>query len=123
MKNHIRTIRDPEIREIFTRLRIDLNILSSSKSQSKYFSSTDLNCPLCNAEKESVCHFLFRCVKLERIRDMSLNKIILADHDFKTMSESGKIQYILDLKCPIKNIGNICKFVKAMYAERELQKK
>ena len=33
VENYTKLIKDPEVREIYTRLRIDLNILSTSKSQ------------------------------------------------------------------------------------------
>ena len=54
-ENYIKLIRDPEVREMYTRLRIDMNILSTSKSQGTL--QLEL-CPICKEETESVGHFL-----------------------------------------------------------------
>ena len=51
---YIHIIRSPDIRTIFLRLRIDMNVLSTSRSNTNIL----ITCPLCSQEPETVCHFL-----------------------------------------------------------------
>ena len=66
-QKYIRIIRNPEIREIYTRMRIDLNILSTSKAQG---SNQQDVCPICNESCESVGHFLLDCEGFAAIRNV-----------------------------------------------------
>ena len=57
LPEYINAIRNPDIRLIYTRLRTDLNVLSTcraSKKQSRM-------CPMCNTESETVTHFVLHC--------------------------------------------------------------
>ena len=121
MSKYVKTIRDPEVREIYTRLRIDLNYLASSRAQLKYYAGAEIKCPLCNTETESVCHFLFKCVNFKSIREDLLSRVILTDPSFKNFSEKKKLRYVLDLQCPEGNVDNCCRLVKHMYTQRETE--
>ena len=54
---YINVIKNPSIRLLFTRLRIDMNVLSTSRGSKK---RKDL-CPLCSDEAEDVYRFVLRC--------------------------------------------------------------
>ena len=117
MKSYITKVKDPHIREYFTRLRIDMNLLNTSKSRGEQQSDI---CKLCNIESETVEHFLLKCHKYENIRNEMLNSICSVEPDFRTMNENEKMRYILDLNCPENNIGVCCNFVFKIYKQREL---
>ena len=117
VENYIKVIRNPEIREIYTRLRIDMNILSTSKSQGNKQLE---KCPLCNVEPESVGHFIFKCKQYDHVRDDFINSI--ATHHpplyFSNLGDNEKLNYILNVDCPKEVIGNCCKFIYKIYTAR-----
>ena len=115
MENYVKLIKNPEIREVYTRLRIDMNILSTSKSQS----TRQLDrCPFCNEEPESVGHFLLKCNKYNTIRSDFANSIAAHNQDFNSLTENEKVCYILNVDCPTEIIGKCCKFVHKIYTRR-----
>ena len=116
-EKYINLIKNPEVREIYTRLRIDMNILSTSKSQGT--SQLDI-CPICEEEPESVGHFIFKCKQYDHVRDDFINSI--ATHHpplyFSNLGENEKLNYILNVDCPKEVIGNCCKFIYKIYTAR-----
>ena len=56
MSPYLTHIRNPSIRNIFTRLRIDLNCLATCKTQGNFSM-----CPLCKLEPETVECFIIKC--------------------------------------------------------------
>ena len=110
--------KNPDIREIYTRLRIDMNILSSSKSQGPQ--QREL-CPFCNETSESVSHFLLKCRRYDSIRNEFFD--CLRRHDsfesFNIMSDNDKLQYLLNVACPTEVIGECCNFIYKIYKLRE----
>ena len=115
IENYIQLIRNPEIREIYTRLRIDMNILSTSKSQGTY--QLDL-CPFCNVEPESVGHFLLKCIKFNDIRCDFIRSIPAHSHHFNNLLENEKMCYLLNVHCPTEIIGQCCNFIYNIYTAR-----
>ena len=116
MKRYISKVKDPQIRKIFTRLRIDMNILKTSKSQGEQQNTI---CDFCNLEPETVDHFLLRCSKFENIRNHSFDLLASSEPEIRNWIDNDKLKYILDLKCPNKSIGICCDFLKKIYLERE----
>ena len=117
LKRYITIVRDPEIREIYTRLRVDMNILSTSKIQGS--GNSDV-CPMCHLEPESVGHFLFRCEKYCDVRNGLLEGIKSQQNSsyFNYLHENDKLKFILSLDCPTEVIGKCCRFVHDMYKAR-----
>ena len=71
--SYIHIIRSPRIRSIFLRLRIGMNILSTSrKICSKNILST---CPLCSREPETAKHFILKCCRFADERDKFIDSI------------------------------------------------
>jgi len=108
MKSYVKKVKDPHIRESFTRLRIDMNLLNTSKSRGEQQSDI---CTFCNIESETVGHFFLRCSKYQDIRNEMFNAICSVEPEFLSMNENDKLGYILDLKCPQTNVGVCCNFV------------
>ena len=105
------------MREIYTRLRIDLNCLTTSKAQGNL--QREL-CPFCETEPEDVGHFLFTCVKYRTIRSEFLKQISEKEIDmtFVDLDINEKLRFILNVECSTGNIGICCKFLKRIYEER-----
>ena len=116
-ENYITKIKNPKIREIFTRLRVDLNVLSSSKSRG--VSQLEI-CPCCNSETETVDHFLLKCVRFNDIRQSFFNELSVRDTNnfFNNLGGIDKLKYILNVDCPAEAIGTCCKFLDNIYSER-----
>ena len=117
ISNYIKVIKNPEIREIYTRLRIDMNILSTSKSRG---SDQMEVCPLCKSAPESVGHFLFTCEKYCDIRN-DFCRSLSAHHNsshFKDLPLNDKMRFILNIDCPTEVVGKCCNFVYTMYNAR-----
>ena len=119
LENYIKCIKDPEKREIFTRLRIDLNILSTCKSQGNL--RLDL-CPFCKVEPESVSHFLLKCNRYLDTRKQFFDKITQKDAQFDTFNDQIKLSYLLNVECPENVIGLCCKFISDIYSQRLKEK-
>ena len=115
MQKYVVTIKSPEIREIYTRLRIDMNTLSSSKSQGD--KQLDL-CPLCGSEKETVVHFLFRCSQFEHIRLVFYDELSLLGSNINHDDENEKLRYLLNVQCPPEAVGTCCRFLQQIYSRR-----
>ena len=117
LEKYVKEIKKPEIREIYTRLRIDMNALSTSKSQGNKQLAM---CPFCNLEPESVGHFLFKCVKYNDIRLKFSNEISIQDMNihFNNLDENNKLRYILNVECPVEATGTCCNFLYNIYTKR-----
>ena len=116
IKEYIRKVKDPYIRRIFTRLRIDLNLLKTSKSRGE---QQNIICGFCHLEPETVDHFLLRCTKYQDIRSQSFSMISSNEPEFRNRNDDDKLKYILDLQCSNNNVGVCCKFLSKMYSVRE----
>ena len=117
MKKYVTKVKDPNFREIFTRLRIDMNLLKTSKSQGHQ--QNDI-CLFCELEPETVDHFLLRCSKYQNIRMQMFTRISSNEPYFSQLNETNKLCYILDLKCCKENVILCCKFLYKMYKQREV---
>ena len=116
ISKYIDKIRNPEIREIYTRLRIDMNLLSTSKIHGNQNRTL---CLLCENENETVGHFILRCSKYQTVRENSFEMIKRNDLNFSHLSDDEKLRYILDVRCPEVNLGKCCNFIHDIYKLRE----
>ena len=117
IKPYIHKVKDPYIRKIFTRLRIDMNLLKTSKSQGV---QQNIICSFCTLEPETVDHFLLRCTKYQNIRSQSFNMIASYEPEFENWNDTDKLKCILDLKCSDTNVGVCCNFLSKIYKTREI---
>ena len=116
LQDYIVNIKNPNVREIFTRLRIDMNILCTSKIHG---SQNVTNCFLCHNGNETVDHFLLKCAKFNDIRTENFEKFQRIDSNFINLDDNEKIMYILSTECPEKCLVVCCNFVTDMYKQRE----
>ena len=115
LPEYINAIRNPDIRLIYTRLRTDLNVLSTcraSKKQSRM-------CPMCNTESETVSHFVLHCPYFSAERNIFYDCIKPYSPYLSLNNESRKLSYILDLRCPPETIRYCCKYIESIYIRRE----
>ena len=112
---YINVIKNPSIRLLFTRLRIDINVLSTSRGSQK---RKDL-CPLCSVEAEDVSHFILRCPEFatERDRFLSNASVYMSNNELST--DASKLNVILNLRCPPECIPLCCEYVNTIYKKRE----
>ena len=113
---YIKAIRNPTIREVYTRLRIDMNILATSKTHGN---NPITICSMCNNENETVEHFLLRCPKYQNIREEKFEIIAQLDTEFSNLNSDDKTRYLLALKCPETSISTCCSYIHAIYKQRE----
>lgn len=118
--NYLSCIRNPEIRLIFTRLRIDMNCLATCKTKRKPGQIHSNICPLCSIENETVEHFLLKCGSFNDIRQRFLSNIKTFSKYFNDYDDTRKIRYILDVDCPPDAIKICCSFISEMYKKREI---
>ena len=115
--NYIDKIKNPDIRKIFTRLRIDNNILNDCKMRLNQRSSD--HCSSCTGQKEGVEHFLLDCSYFKQQRDNFINFVSNQYRNFSYLTSQDKLRFILNLDCPKHIEGACCKFVNEIYKKRE----
>jgi hypothetical protein len=119
--NYLFQIINPDIRNIFTRLRIDLNVLQSCAT---YKQRNEEACPCCKKSQESVEHFLLRCEYFSDIRLEFNAKVEHCIRNFKYLNDNDKLQCILDLDPENRSnskenfIKHVCTFVQTIYKKR-----
>ncbi len=121
---YLALLRSPNIRSIFTKLRINNSTLRSSMK----FNVTDgYNCPVCNENVlEDANHFLCICPKYNSLRDTFFQKMKKLVRNFSSMSDKDRLILVLDLKidCVIKNsdkdefVNLVATFIKSIYSLR-----
>ena len=114
---YITQTRNPDIRQIFTRLRIHLNCLVTCKTK-KTLIQRD-TCPFCHIDGESFEHFLLVCTHFDKLRIDFENSIRNVFYSYENLSLNSKLKYILDLHCPLEAVSSCCKFVSNIYKSRE----
>ena len=112
---YINAIRNPDIRLIYTRLRTDLNVLSTCRANKKQSKM----CSMCNTESETVSHFVLHCLYFTVERNNFYGCIYPYSPYFSLNNESRKLSYILDLRCPPETIRYCCKFIESIHIRRE----
>ena len=113
-------IRNIEIRNMFTKLRINHNKLKGC-----LYNQEDTNCATCRVT-ESTMHFLLDCKEdnLQKIRTEFYEKIAKIVKNFTKLNKFQKLKQILNLEFPalIKDESSAvrltCKFVQNMYSAR-----
>ena len=116
LSQYITQIRNPDIRQIFTGLRIDLNCLVTCKTR-KTLVQRD-TCPFCHVDGEGVEYFLLVCTHFDKLRIDFENSIRIATYSYDNLSLNSKLKYILDLRCLLGAESNCCKFVSNIYKSR-----
>ena len=115
LPEYINIIINPDIRLMYTRLRTDLNVLSTCRASKKQSQM----CPLCNTEPKTVSHFILRCPYFSAERNKFYDCINPYSPNFSLNNASTKLSYILDLRCPPESIRYCCKYIETIYIRRE----
>ena len=116
---YIDKIKNPIVRETFTRLRVDMNILGTSMTNQTVEnpSGTCRECTL--GVPETPEHFLFDCNAFFGRREAVKHKIVDVDHRYDEMTKVERTRYIRNLDCPDEAISLCCKYVIDLYKLRE----
>ena len=112
---YLSVIKNHEIRNIFTRLRVDMNILATCK----YRKPSAPACPMCQAGVEDIEHFLLFCPTWQDLRNAFFRAVQMFSPSLAMASNLEKMNYILDLKCPSDAISHCCAYVKRVYEGRK----
>ena len=80
IRKYLLYIKNPSIRKIFTRLRIDMNILGECQNRHRRNSNSEsnhLSCLLCGQGIENVSHFILECSNnyLKQLREEMCSKL------------------------------------------------
>ena len=126
ISNYLVQIKNPVIRKIFTRLRIDMNVLRDCKARCQGNRNTiqiSPNCLLCDQGIENVQHFLLECsnTELMQYREDMFTKVNDCLPGFSELPHEGKMATILDFNRLDKDspaINVICSKVEKMYTYR-----
>ena len=113
--SYIHIIRSPRIRNIFLRLRIDMNIFSTSRSRKNILST----CPLCSREPETVKHFILKFCRFADERDKFIDSITSYTPSFRMKDDVYQLKCILGLHCPPEAISYCYKYISTIYSLRE----
>ena len=114
--NYIDTIKSPDVRLTFTRLRVDCNVYSAY-SRGKEIST--YTCPLCYRGEDSVKHLLFRCPSFQGKREILFQEITNSLPGWAWMNDSEKLHTLLDTRSPDVTLFNCCTYVHELYIARE----
>ena len=114
---YIDKIKSPDIRKTFTRLRIDNNVLNECKFRFNQIISK--SCYHCKNTTEGVSHFLLDCDLYKQKREAFYGIVSKTDRSFERLSSPKKLNFILNLDCPVELEGACCKFVQDVYAIRQ----
>ena len=112
---YLSVIKNREVRNIFTRLRVDMNVLATCK----YRQPSAPDCPMCQSGVEDLEHFILFCPTWLHLRNEFLKSVRVFSPSLATASNLEKMNYILDLQCPSEAINYCCAFVKRIYQGRQ----
>lgn len=113
--SYIDKIRNPEIRLVFTRLRIDLNVFSSYYTRE----NNSTSCPICQQPYDSILHLLFHCPYFDADRTALYNILLPVCPNWGDMDDASKLLYLIDTKCPDTVIKYCCSYIYKLYKHRE----
>ena len=117
MSSYITSIHNPNIRIIYTRLRIDMNCLDTCKTRKIMLNGT--LCNLCKSCNETVDHFLLNCKHFDDIRRPFINDVRKYTQSNLSYEQDRLLNFVLDLQCSPEAIPLCCTFVYKMYTKRE----
>ena len=104
-----------EIRNIFSRLRVDMNILASCR----YRQPATPVCPMCQTGVEDIEHFILACPTWHHLRSEFFRSVQVFSSSLAMASNLKNLKYILDLTCPSETISHCCVYVKRIYEGRQ----
>ena len=99
---YLSVIKTHNIRNIFTRLWVDINILASCR----YRQPSAPVCPMCHTGVEDIEHFILVCPKWHHLRSKFFRSVQVFSPSLASNLE--KLNYILDLTCPSEAINHCC---------------
>ena len=112
---YLSVIKTHEIRNIFTRLRVDLNILASCR----YKQPSAPVCSMCQTVVEDIEHFILVCSTWQHLRSEFFRSVQVFSPSLAMASNLEKINYILDLTCSSETISHCCAYVERFYEGRQ----
>ena len=120
-QSYLGKINNPHIREYFTRLRLDINILENSAPNKKESISNGVCRQCTSGSLETVEHFLLECDKYDHIRN---DFIMKTENDYsciniRSLPNDRVLTYILNLDCPDGHVSSCCKFINRIYNMRQ----
>ncbi len=99
---YLHCINGPTDRKIFTRLRIDMNILGMCQGRFKKQERTQRKCPFCN-KIDTVSHFLLECKQYETERVTFASECSKHNLNFDRASPRDQLKILLNLKIKVRS--------------------
>ncbi len=115
---YLKEIKDIEARQTFTRLRLNMHVLATSKCRKNTNGDNSEQWPLCKTESESVEHFLLRCPKISDSKQNFINGIVHFEPNFDRMNNDEKLKTMLNLECKPETRHLVIEFVTNTYKQR-----
>jgi hypothetical protein len=124
MSNHLKNIKNPDIRNTISRLRVDLKKLEICQGTKKGIPKDQRFCPKCSPQVETVQHFLLHCRAYDEKRAQLYCKLKQCGlTNIETMPDGQKIRLLLDTKTTVPDNAQMAihKYIADIYSCR-LQK-
>ncbi len=121
MCEYLNKVESPQVRTIFTRLRIDCNNLNDCRFRSYRFKNRTTNmCTFCPGEIDSVTHLLLQCrhPNIVNERNIFYRKYSNYHENFTSLSDIDKLRLILNVPHGASAATHtICAFIKGVYGK------
>ena len=115
---YLKLVHDPKDRTVFTRLRLDMNVLESCQGRFRKKDKDDRKCKTC-ATTETVAHFLTECPDYAQDRANLVHKLNNIGVSYEKFSTEQKVKMLLSLNTKKDGvIYPIVKFICAIYTKR-----
>ena len=123
--NYLDIVHNIEIRNIITRLRLDMNKLKNCQGRYNNIPVEERKCPSCNTSVETVRHFLIDC-PLYREERINLITTLNTYEKHVNINKSDRLFDLLLNVQPLtkvpddrnKCINAVCQYIKNTYAKR-----
>ncbi len=117
---YLEKIESPQVRSIFTRLRIDCNNSNDCKFRSYRFKHQDTDkCTFCPNKVDSVAHVILHCQHPDvmKVRNSFYNTYSIYHSNFMNLDDNDKLYHMLNVTTG-ENIAThaLCSFIKRIYS-------
>ena len=121
---YLTVIENHGVRNIFSRLRLDMNKLEICQGRQRNIPRDLRKCPICKTAVETIAHFILECDGYRSERTIFISKITEIDKLFLQASKSHQLKSILNVQplVPDHSVTRatklICRYVKDIYTNR-----
>ena len=111
---YIDRVRNPVVRLVLTRLRIDMNVYSTYNNKN----DTPTVCPICKTGNDSLCHLLFHCSHFINNRKNLYRELEQSSTNWKQINDEQKLLLLLGMQFSDSVLNICCKYISDLYKVR-----